>query len=774
MSDRHGIGFAVCLVCGLAGLNTHAFAETTTAQTTPPDTKPAGKTVGLEEIVVTARKRVENLQVVPVSVTAFSGEALKEQSVKTLLDVQGQVPGLYIQPDGGDIQSLEFTLRGRKQNDTASTLDASVGLYVDGLYSPRGIGLLGSLLDIDQFQVLRGPQGTLYGRNTTGGAILVNSNNPTNEFSASIDLTGGNLHSRSAVGILNLPITDNLAVRLVAERGKDDGWGHNANGAELASEDSQYYRAKLRATWGNNWEAVLSGHWEQNITGGLDVKLVGLTPANFQGNGLPEGGLVNLETQAELGLTEAQATSYLQSAIAQQRASFYDNGATTNQYSKVTRRDVALNISGDVADGLTFRSITGYQMLVRNLYFPSPIPVTFFWGQTYTESGYTSQEFQLLGTAGNVKWVTGLYGGYEDGADNLTSLLLPAIAGPTLTYQNNGIINTNAAAFAQGTWEFVPSWRLTGGVRYSRDQKKMNAFDAVGTACQVPAPGVESITLGPAQCPRWFQNTFTGVPWLISIDHNVTPDVLAYAKVSKGYRSGGENEGGAVEVETYASFRPETNIEYELGTKTEFFDHKLRMNFDVYYDDYTDLQVSTAIVAADGAFVAVASNAATAKVRGMELEGDVLLTSDFKVHYSAAYTDAYYGKFFDQIFGDRSHQPWTVPKWMGSLSGQYTTPIDIGHILWQLDYSWKGKIDLDGSAVLQSQVTQGPVGLLNGRVNLHMDAWDADIALYGKNITGKEYYYQSFTFESLGVNMNYSAPPRMFGVELVKHFGKGR
>jgi iron complex outermembrane receptor protein len=767
MIDRFNMGFAASLISGgLLWSGTALHAQTASA------VRVASADAVLEEIVVTARKREEELQTVPLSVTAVSGDQLKQESVRLVTDLQGQIPSLYTQQANDDPQSVQFTIRGRKQNDVVLSVDPSVGFYVDGLYIPRGLGMQGALLDLERVEVLRGPQGTLYGRNTTSGALALYTKNPTNELSGSIDVSGGNFGAWNVVGIANVPIASNLEARFVMQRGSHDGYGHNAVGGNLASEDSQYYRAKLHWVASDTWDALFSTHYESNKSGGSLFKLSGLTPANFQGNGLPEGGLLNLETQAETGLNAAQSAALLESVVAKSKSDFYANSSIYPSSSDIRRMDGALTINGNLENGLTFRSITGAQRLIRDGVFGSPTPVVAYNSNIHADDNYYSQEFQLLGTAPNFNWVVGIYGGYEKGHDNFAVLFLPNVFGPALNIQIVQDINTSAAAFAQSVWEFVPDWRLTTGARYSRDTRQSDVSQLVGTSCQVPAPGVESLLLGGAsQCPRTFKNNFDKPVWLVSIDHTLTPGVLAYAKVATGYRSGGENVGGATEIESFAPFAPETNTEYELGLRSEYLEHRVRVNLAAYRDNYSNLQVSSFILAADNQFASLVSNAATATIQGFEAETEAVVTEQLTVRASTAYTDAKYDKFVD-ITGNRSGQPFTVPRWTWSLSGRFVQPTAAGKLAFQLDYNWMSKVNLIGSAALTSQVTQPSVGVLNGRVNLHMNAWDADVAVFGRNLTAQKYYDDASTHESTGFNFEYAAPPRTYGIEVIKEFGK--
>ena len=735
--------------------------------------QPAAGT-SLQEILVTARRQVENVQTVPVAVTALSGEKLKQLSVTQAYDLQAQVPGLYIQQARDDPQSLAITMRGRKQEDITLAVDPAVSLNVDGLYVPRTLAMAGALLDINRVEVLRGPQGTLYGRNSTGGAIGVFTNDPTHDLSASADVTAGNYDSWGVTGIANIPLTDSLAARFVVEDGGHGGYEHDSAGLPVADGTNQYYRAKLGWDGADGQKAVLSMHYEHDYSGIVRGIVSGLVPA---GGGMPEGGALALETAAETGLPLPQAVTLLDSWVASGRSYDFYNTFTGGppippSYSDDRRWDIGLNFSTPVTDSMTFRSITGFQRLSRYDPFGRQFPVDILLAALDTHDSYVSQELQLLGAGKNIKWQAGLYGGNERGDDDSTVIVLPEVLGPLPGVNNNQIRNSSVAAFAQSVWEFIPGWRLTTGARYTVDTRQINAVALTGTQCVVPAPGVSSTgTGGAAQCPRTFKNTFRKPTWLVSLDRKLTPDALVYAKIATGYRSGGENEGGAVEIETFAPFNPETNIEYEVGFKSEFREHTLRLNLAAYQDNYSNLQVQTALLASDGQFVTVETNAATSTVRGMEVEADAIIASGLSLHTSAAYTGAHYDRFAD-VTGDRSQEPFSVPKWMWSVSGRYVRPVGIGDLMFELDYDWKSAVNLAGHAVYADQVTQGSYGLLNGRINLHLDARNLDIALFGKNITNVRYADQAFTLEQGGFNQKYLGTPREYGVEVSMKFGK--
>jgi iron complex outermembrane receptor protein len=745
------------------------------------DAAQASKSDSLVEVLVTARKHSEDVQSVPVSVSAVTGDQLKEQSINTVANLQNAAPGLYVQQGLDDPQSIIVTMRGRKQDDATMSVDSSVSLNVDGLYVPRTIGMAGSMLDIHRVEILRGPQGTLYGRNTTGGAIGIFTNDPTHDFSGSVDLTGGNYGTWSAVGILNVPIADNLDARFVAQRNGNGGYAHTTSGTPLGDSRNEYYRGKLRWSGSDNWQAVLSGHYEHDRSGGTRAFVPGLDPANFQGNGLPEGSYLTLETEAELGVSEAQAIA-LEKSWTAQRSPWYtlDNTHGPAMFSDIERWDVGLNVSGDVTDHVQLHSITGVQDLRRNTGGGPEFPIFIFQQNPHSSGTYYSQELQLLGDTPGLKWVVGAYGGYETGADGQRIFFLPAVFGTGAVANDNGIRNTSLAGYAQASWEFIPDWHLTGGARYTSDTRRIdaNAFvedlvDPTIHDCVVPAPGVEASPPGLSQCPRRFKAAFKKPTWLVSLDHQLARDVLVYAKVATGYRSGGLNAGNT-EAETFQPFAPETNLEYETGVKAEFLDHRVRLNADVYWDNYSNLQVQSIVLGADNSFLTIETNAAKARIRGMELEGDLIIGGGLRLHGSTAYTDAHYLHYAD-LSGDHSHQPFSVPRWTFSLGPNYTRSLGFGDLSIEVDYAWKSAVDVVPPSTLVQAVTQPGFGLLNARANVHLDASNLDVAVFGQNLTNKEYFDQGYNVAGDGFDFDHlflGGAPRTFGVEVSKKFGK--
>ena len=540
---------------------------------------------------------------------------------------------------------------------------------------------------------------------------------------------------------------------------------------KLLNDDSQYYRAKVRIALSDTWTALLAGHYESTTTDGniLHAHRIG---SGGSRSGLPEGGLATLEAEAELGLTEAQALNLLHTAIANSSSHFYDSPTIANRFSRVRRYDTTLKIEGQLTDGLQFRSFTGYQHLAtQGEIGNNGVPFNILTGDTGHQDEYLSQEFQLLGGENSrFRWVVGAYGSVEKGRDTVLFTVVPAL-GPIMLSNDDRIKNSNLGAFAQATWEFAPDWHLTGGARYSKD-KRRGDLTTLDNGCAVPAPGAES-SLDAAQCPRRFEESFQKPVWLASLDYRLNTDTLLYAKVATGYRSGGIQEGGDTLAESFTPFRPETNTEFEAGFKTDLLNHRLRLNVAGYFDKYSDLQQTTNVVAAGGAVAQAVHNAASAHIWGVEVEADAILTNNFSVHLSGAYTHAKYTSFLDLDANgnpiDRSNQPFPVPKSTFGITPRYTFSNGLGHLSAQVDFRWQSKVVLDPAGARPDFVTQGPYGLLNARIAQHIDRWNVDVAVFGTNLTATHYYDQAVNLEDLlGVDDGYPGAPRLFGFEIIQ------
>jgi len=763
---------------------------------------PAPGASQVEEVIVTARRVEENLQDVPSSVSAVSGEMLAERSIKDLYDIQKVAPNLFMQPAAAEPNSLTLAIRGQKQNDILLTLDASVAAYVDGMNLPRVQGLRGNLVDIARIEVLRGPQGTLYGRNSTGGALSVYTNDPTDAYGASVEARYGNYDAWNVVGVANIPITEGLSLRLVGQRGQRDGYGRDGVGRALADENSTSFRAKLKAELGEKVTAILSANYQRNRSGGHIFKLAGLAPSPIPGvQGLPATVEVGLETgsittlqflaltqpaiycqllggcpPASPGAAAGAAVSGL-AAATRSLTSFiggdpYTTGGTFRQFAHFKSASVSLDVRAELTDSVSLRWISGYQEFDRETAEDlDSSPFEILHAVLFAHDKFVSQEVQLLGGDERFNWVAGAFFSYEDGTDGSTAVALARLnpTNPNLTF--GAVTNISRAVFGQANWQFAPQWTLTLGARYSSDKRKLESRNANATGCTVPAPGVTDTPPGASQCPREFSDTFSDPSWLASLSYKPSDDLLLYGKVARGYRTGGQNLRGSNNILTFTAFEPEQVTEYEAGLKADLFDGRLRLNLAAYYDDYKNIQRSVIVAAPSGAAVTIVTNAAKGTIKGVEAEAVFRPTSQLSFTATSGLTDAKYDRFTD-LTGDRTQETFGVPKWTYGLSARYEVPSSMGELAFQLDYSWQDKVVLSPDTPSPEQVTQEAYGLLNGRVSLKLDRWDAEVAIFGKNLTDKAYATGAVSLQrSLGFNNLVIGEPRTYGVEFRKRFG---
>lgn len=760
-----------------------AIAQSGPGGEAEPGSQAEAPSQGVEVIVVTARKTSENLQTVPVAVTALSGAALAEAGINNVFDIQGKVPNLYLQNSAIDAAGLTIAMRGQKQNDFILTVDPSVGLYVDGFYHPRTYGMRSALVDIERLEVLRGPQGTLYGRNTTGGALSVYSTEPKDTLGGSVSLRTGNYAMVEGTAILNVPLSEEVATRFVVQHGSQNGLGSDGLGDDIASENRTYVRGKLRGDFGPV-RATVTGIYNRIKTGGALLKLSGLAPASSCPTRGLDGCISALEVVAELygfaGLADPASRAAGEEALRSYVGGDpYTSGSLYRAFSTFESEEVNLDLSWDVADAITLRSLTGYQHFTRgNNTDDDGTPFTLLNAEQRTRDEYLSQELQLLGDTGSLQWVLGGYFGRETGREISTSVAIPLL-NPISVITDGEIENRSLAAFAQATWTFAPDTRITGGIRWSTDRRTLisRTRDSSGN-CLVPAgeltgaPG--NPANGPAQCPRTFENTYSDPSWLISIDRQFSPELFAYAKVARGYRTGGQNLRGSYVETAFQPFEPETITEYEVGLKSDLLDRKLRINLAAFYDDYTNIQRSITVLTLRPAPSTVVTNAAAGSIWGVEGELTARLSPNLSFGANASYTNAKYDDFVDLI-GDRSDETFGVPDWIVSARVDYSADTQGGELHGQISYDWQSETVLAPEAQFDDQVTQGAYGLLNARIAIDFDQFDGTFALFARNLLDKSYFSGAIAIDrALGFNAVVAGEPRRVGAELTFRFGGAR
>ncbi|MDB5970024.1 MAG: hypothetical protein JWQ90_2474 [Hydrocarboniphaga sp.] len=748
------------------------------AETQAPPAQ-AQESGAIEEITVTARRVEEKLQQIPVAVTAVTEAALSQMSIHEMRDLSAVAPNLNIKQSSNDGQSALVSIRGQLPAGVLLTTDSAVGIYVDGINNPRANGFRSALVDVARVEVLRGPQGTLYGRNTTGGAISVITNAPTDKFEGSVSLTGGNYDSINGVGIVNLPLSDEIAMRLVAQRAVHTGYGRDFDGKDLADEDSTYLRGKLRFQ-NDALSAVLSTDYQSDKTGGPIFRLSGLTQYTT-----PVGGPATREVTQELGLAQtpenwAIAAAQLQQYVYDGHGNAYRSGLQ-DSYSDFTGNSSGLDVNWTLSDTLSLRSLTGYRHTRRrNLQDIDSTPFSILTVPYKVDDDFYSEELQILGNLGSVNFVGGLFGSYEDGYETSAPgslAALTAAAGRSLYSTQGGFVKSSSyAAFGQANWKATDQLTLTLGLRYTTDIKELTAVSHTNqdyisdplpsgaAGCSIPA----SLLKSPELCRAGFKDTFSDPSWLTSADYKLTEDMLVYAKVARGFRAGGENLRGLNAI-ALQPFGPETITEYEAGFKADFLDKRARFNLALFHDDYSGVQRTVSLFNGSTTTTLV-SNAAQANIDGVEVESILRLTQRITLSANIGYTDARYVKFVDAT-GDRSDEDWPTPDWTYALSARYGVPLSTGELAFQADYQGQSKQNLYPAVAKQPEdVTQDAYGLLNARISYTHDAADLEVSIFGRNLLDEVYAESGLSTEGLGTNFLNIGEPRTYGVQLVKKF----
>jgi iron complex outermembrane receptor protein len=721
---------------------------------------------GLDAIIVQARKVDENLQDVPVAVTVLSGDDLANRNVQQVQDLANFTPGLLIRSGSNTPSALTVTLRGQVQTDTLITLDPSVGTYVDGVYWARSYGLNGDFLDVQSVQVLKGPQGTLFGRNTTGGALLINSNNPDlNDFGGSLSVTYGRFNEFQATGVLNLPIVeDKLGVRVALQRLTREGYTTNVvpagtvsaiaannpvvaqapfagtpNGVKLDNRDRWNGRVKVDFKPTENFTLRLSGEYfrmdEQSPSRQLRLATSGFTASNstynLGGTGALFVGLIN-------GATPATATALGLSLLNPDIAALAADPsiASNNEVPYAFAKTKTFGATGilDTSFG-QMQMILGYRKIDAHAGVDldgSRFAIHFTESQQSVEQ--YSGEFQITGTAFDDKldFATGFFAFHENGFDQSISIVAPAI-NPVTSHFFANIDNDSMGAYAQGTFHFTDRFSFTGGLRYSVDDKGISSLNnnfnraTQTTTCSLftapPIVGPELVET--PQCAVKRRDSFSGWSYTAGLEYDLTDDTMVYLKTAKGFRSGGQNLRAPSSV-FLIPFQPEVAYSYEAGFKGEFFDRRLRFNAAVYQSDISDIQRSTLIAQPggnQGASATVLGNAGKVRVRGFETETMFAVTDDLRLSGFLAHVDPKYVSYSD-LQGDRSFERFeSIARWQWGAALDFNRDFGDFRLKLHADYSHLGKSPTGSYFFPQNAATVPPGSTaVPGAVNTQNDA----------------------------------------------------
>ena len=765
----------------------------------------AAPSAELQEVVVTARKRVESLQRVPVAVTALNATQLAQNRVVNIQDLGQLTPSLTFQQESYSTFGSLVGIRGQKTGDTILSETPSIGIYIDDVYSPSTFGTgVNSLYDTRAIEVLKGPQGTLYGRNTTGGALKIESNPADySGYHGSAQVGAGNYGSNEENFAVNLPlVTDKAALRVVLQHQAHDGYAYdNTNHRPVDNVDSYSGRFELRLDPVEKFEATIRGNYADGRSGGVIANLEAVKPP-FTANGTPTFSPALLNVGLETGafsfgdllpfLTGGTPTPAQTGAVfAGQQTAYNDltkylrQGYSVNysypEADRVKDAGLSLNATYHINDHLSVKDVTSYQYAYQ--YGTDDVD-----GNPYqtlegiadvTSLDQLTQEVQVSGDAlsRKLQYTAGVYYYQLVGNDNSPGELelpyLNVTGSPVDTYDH--LRDTSEAVYGQASYEIIPHIRLTGGLRYTSEDTELLTTSTAGPAgaCNVPPPA----GVGGAACLGDFKNSFTNLSYTAGIDWQITPDDLVYFRTSRGFKAGGQNQRGST-VGGYDSFAPETVTDYEVGLKTEFFQHRLRIDADYYHSDYSNIQRTVLEVTPDDQTITEIKNAAAATINGAELETTFRPVRWLVLQANGAYTYPSYQSYLSDGV-DLSHDKFLdQPRWQGNISATFTKDLTLvsqeALFTATVNQTYQSSVSLapDNTSIYDNNYSvQHGYGLLDGRVALNFRRYDLTVEGYVKNLTDRKYKTGATDLtDALGVGIVYLSDPRTYGFSVSKKF----
>lgn len=717
-----------------------------------------GELATLEEIVVTAQKRAERLQDVPIAITAFSAESLQTLGVANIQSLTGLAPGLQIKTNDAASNPKIF-IRGVGMNDFNPNVAGAVGIYVDGVYVGSPIAQLGSWFDLERIEVLRGPQGTLYGRNTTGGAINVITKRPTDTFASDVSVEYGRFHAANVTAAVGGPIAqDKLAFRAAAQFVEDDGTTFNRYTGDGVNDASRWGgRLSLLYTPVETLEVLAQVHGGRNEGGARQTQsrpLVAQTPQAAGPDGLcapayyDSGACTNV-----LGYADTDRNPHAGSYNLQER-------------DEVRLFGASVQVSWDLGNA-SLVSISAYDRARRNALEDTDASPNQLLETSYiAEQDQFSQEVRLQSDqAGALQWVAGLYYLRDRLETNSEIDVLRELRPLFVTPENptgvdipSSVVlvgypytqdSDSYAAFGQLDYDLTDRLTATAGLRWSEDRKD---FDYVSNA------EGGSIVLFEAHESK----SFSSLSGRLGLQYKLSADAQLYVNYDRGFKSGGFFGGYTGDPADLEPFRDEQVDAYEIGAKTELFGRQVRWNTAAFFYDYQDLQVFT-LVERNGVTVQALDNASNARIYGAESEITLSPLDHLDVSLGvsvlrASYQD--YRSFGEDLSGNRLP---SAPKLGFNAALNYEYPIaEAGSLVANVSGNYRSKVYLETRNI--ERLTQPGYWLLDAQLGWKSETGRFSAGLWGRNLFDRDYVVDVSNLEAFGFDALSFGAPRTYGV----------
>lgn len=712
----------------------------------------------LDEVIVTARRREENLQEVPIAITAFSAADLELRSIENLEDLQVLVPNVDIRGNGtsgGNAGSL--AIRGIP----------GVSRYIDGVHLSGGEGSLEDVVELERIEILRGPQGTYFGKNAIGGAIQYITQKPQKEFGARIKVTLGDFNRQDIVANVDIPLSDTVLTKITAASLRRDGYVDSVVINESYGElDNTIVRVVLQWQPTDSFQALFAAAYNR-------------VDANAQANVLfdviedPGFGPRTPERYNAAGIP------FTDELYAFGKREEYKNALDYTGPGVLFDSDsFSATLAWDINDSLTLRSITASREYDYESY--RDLDGTFLVMQNtwyHREIEEMTQEFQLLGSSDRYSWVVGLYYFERDRFEKFNGwqrweLTGVGLGGPRPRNNLDRIVTKDTAIYAEVTYDLTEQLTLTVGGRYSEEDYHSETYDPadpLGPPTQ-PSSSLEGTILTVDGVPLVFDVNSEAFTPRVALQYQFTDTVMAYISYAEGFNGGGVNSrfDPTLPNNGIIPFEPERLKNIELGLRSDLLDNRLRLNATYFTGVWDDIQIGENLTPG----VSTTTNAGEAEIEGVEIEGVWRATDAFSVNFTAGWLDTKYTDVGQaQQLTLNSPFPF-APESSYSIGLQWGNDLSSGGaIAARLDYGW-----IDGFFVHQDPRFQGAeastdaYGLLSGRITYASPDGNWDVAIFGTNLTDQWYRLGGFYAVLGGVDQGVVARPREIGVSLRMEF----
>lgn len=738
-----------------------------TATAAPALSSAAEPTLTLEEVVVTARRRDESLQDVPIAVTAFSAESLELRGAGDISELAQSVPSVTLEASRATNSTLTAFIRGVGQQDPLAGFEQGVALYIDDVYLARPQGALLDIYDVERIEVLRGPQGTLYGRNAVGGAIKYITKRLAEQPAARIKASLGNYGQQDLVATASAPLSDTVRVGATVASLQRDGYGRNlTTGDDNYNKDIVAYRLSAEYT---PTEDILVRFAYDN-TQDDSAPVAGYRPfaATISGD----------QPLGDIRDTSAGAADLLAAA-----------GIGGN--NTVDAEGYQLSIEWQLNDAITLKSITAYREDYTEsvIDFDSLASMDFDAPVIY-DNDQTSQEFQLQYNGEKVNAVVGAY--YLDAYaandfDVILGLLGLAAYDAVLTAYTGGEVETKAwSLFADVTYQLTDQLSLSVGGRYTEDERSADIYRASYFGTGSPFLGNASAIGLPPSSDYQASRTYTDFSPRINLSYQLSDDINLYSGYSQGFKAGSFDPRGA-NASTPAverGFDPESLDSWEIGLKASWLDGRAITNVALFMSDYEDMQIPGSVgvdTDDDGTnddFVGTVTNAGKAEIQGIEVEATLLVSEALTLQFSGNLLDASIEEWLvDDVNIASQRAVQNTPEKMAHLALLYTASVANGTMTTNLNWSYKSDIAQFESPV--PVLDQKSYDTLNLSVVWTEGNGDWSFGVHGKNLTDEDIKTSGYCFGSggcasaLGLENNttvFYAPPRTVTATLNYNF----